>query len=435
MKNIYYSFLLVLSAFSFFACEGFLADDINLDPNKPGAVPVNAILPNIEIRIADVYGGDTSRFNSLIAQHVEGVARQWSSFNNYNGLTPNRFNTAWTNYYENILIEVNAMIAQAEDNGYNHYAGVGKVLKAFSLMVMTDMWGDIPYTEAALGIEQINPAFDTQASIYTEIYTLLASAEGLLSGSNGGLAVGGDDVIYGGNIDLWKKSINAIRARGLLHQGDHTGALTAAKASFTSRADNMSYTYNNSQPAGWWRFNNDRTGDIEFHPTLRTMMTDLNDTARLAILDQTFITDHTYFISAFKQDLISYREIQFIIAETSTNANEQHDAYLNAIKASFDEIGVNESDYTAYVAQASIDPGAGNLDREDHILTQKYIGLFVQPEVFNDLRRNDFPALTPTSGTQLPVRWNYPSDELLFNANAPADGATTLFTPRVGWDN
>ena len=220
-----------------------------------------------------------------------------------------------------------------------------------------------------------------------------------------------------------------------MHQGDHAGALTAAKASFTSRADNMSYTYNNSQPAGWWRFNDGRTGDIEFHPFLRALMQSHNDTARLAILDQTFITSHPYFVSAFRQDLISYREIQFIIAETSTNAAEQHTAYLNAIKASFDEIGVPESDYNTYVAQSSIDPGAGSLDREDHILTQKYIGLFVQPEVFNDLRRNDFPNISPTSGSQIPVRWNYPSDELLFNSNAPADGATTLFTPKVGWDN
>ena len=59
----------------------------------------------------------------------------------------------------------------------------------------------------------------------------------------------------------------------------------------------------------------------------------------------------------------------------------------------------------------------------------------MQPEVFNDLRRNDFPVLTPTSGSQLPVRWNYSADEILFNSNSPATGATTLFTPTVGWDN
>ena len=85
------------------------------------------------------------------------------------------------------------------------------------------------------------------------------------------------------------------------------------------------------------------------------------------------------------------------------------------------------------ISQAAVNPGGASLDLEDHILTQKYIGLFIQPEVFNDLRRNDFPNLVPTSGSQIPVRWNYPGDEVLFNPNVPT--GTTLFTPRNYWDN
>ena len=168
-------------------------------------------------------------------------------------------------------------------------------------------------------------------------------------------------------------------------------------------------------------------------------MTSLNDTDRLAQWDQTFITTHPYLKDAYRQDLISYREIQFIIAECLSRTNGSsttiETAYLNGIKASFIEAGLTETEYDTYVAQTSINPGAASLDLEDHILTQKYIGLFVQPEVFNDLRRNDFPVLTPTSGSQLPVRWNYSADEILFNSNSPATGATTLFTPTVGWDN
>lgn len=436
MKNIKY-LILALIGFGFLSsCEDIIANDINLNPNKPGEVPVNAILPNIQIRIVDVYGGDTSRFNSLISQQVEGVARQWSSFNAYTGLTPNRFDTAWNNYYENVLVEVNAMIEAAGEKGYNHYVGVGKVLKAFSLMTMTDLWGDIPYTEAGLGIGNINPVVDSQESIYTAVFTLLGEATTALSGGDGGRALGTDDVIYGGSTASWLKAIKAIEARGHLHQGRDAQALAAAKASFTSRDDNMDYTYNTSQAGGWWRFNDGRTGDIEFHPFLRAMMTGLNDTDRLAILDQTFITSHPYMKADFRQDLISYREIQFIIAETSTDAAEQHAAYLNGIKASFVEVGATEAQYDAYVAQASVDPGAGSLDMEDHILTQKYIGLYVQPEVFNDLRRNDFPAITPTSGSVVPVRWNYPSDELLFNSSFSQFVTThTLFSPKNSWDN
>jgi hypothetical protein len=107
-------------------------------------------------------------------------------------------------------------------------------------------------------------------------------------------------------------------------------------------------------------------------------------------------------------------------------------AYLSGIEASFSETGLGNAEYSAYVSQNSVNPGAASLDLEDHILTQKYIAMFIQPEVFNDLRRNDFPNLTPTSGSQLPVRWNYSGDEALFNPNVPA--GSTLFTPRNSWD-
>lgn len=440
MKNIKYLFLGLVTLGLLASCESFLADDdINLDPNKPSDVPVNAILPNIEIRLVDVYGGDTSRFNTMIAQQVEGVARQWSSFNNYSGLTPNRFGTAWDNFYENILIEVNNMILIANERGYNHYEGVGKVLKAYALMTMTDLWGDIPYSEAALVGDtplNLNPSFDSRASIYTEVFSLLSSANSLLTGSNGGLAVGSDDVLYGGNTSAWLKAIKAIEARAHLHQGNNSAALTAARASFESPDDNMSYTYNSSQQAGWWRFNDGRTGDIEFHPTLRGIMSGLNDTDRLGVLDQTFITSHPYFKANATVALISYREVQFMIAELETAGSAaKHEAYMQGIEASFAEVGLGETEYNSYIANSSVDPGVAGLTN-DHVMTQKYIGLFGQPQVFNDMRRQPnlepYSNMAPTSGTQLPVRWNYPADELLFNENAAGYVTThTLFSPSI----
>ena len=70
---------------------------------------------------------------------------------------------------------------------------------------MTDWWGNIPYSTAALGIEEINPTFDDQQSIYSAAFGLLDSAITLLNGSNGGFAPGSDDVIYGGNVSNWIK--------------------------------------------------------------------------------------------------------------------------------------------------------------------------------------------------------------------------------------
>ena len=68
------------------------------------------------------------------------------------------------------------------------------------------------------------------------------------------------------------------------------------------------------------------------------------------------------------------------------------------------------------------------------IMTEKYIGMFTQAEGFNDWRRTGIPALTPTSGAQIPRRYHYSSGEYLFNENAPDETAVTLFAPRVGWD-
>ena len=78
-------------------------------------------MPHIALNIANVYGGDISRFATMLSQQVEGVARQWSSFNQYTGLSPFRFDTAWSNCYENILIEVQAMTNAAAEDKYNHY--------------------------------------------------------------------------------------------------------------------------------------------------------------------------------------------------------------------------------------------------------------------------------------------------------------------------
>ena len=437
MKKIQNFIKTVLCIIVFSSCESFIADDINLDPNNPGSVTLNAVLPSIEIRMMDWYGGQTSRVNSMFAQQTEGVARQWSSFNDYSGLTPVRFNTVWDIYYEDILIEVNSLIIEATADGYNHYAGIGQIIKAAAMMSATDWWGDIPNSTAALGIDEINPTFDGQAGIYSEIFSLLNSGISLLNGSDGGYTVGGDDVIYGGNTSAWIKAANALKARGHLHLGEYSDALSSARSSFASRADNMSYKFSTTQQAGWWRFNDGRTGDIEFHPFLRNMMTNLNDTDRLAVWDQTFITSHPYLKGDYSQDYISYREIQFIIAEclkrTSGSDSDIQTAYLNGIKASFSDAELTDAQYNTYVGQFAVSPGASNLDLKNHILTQKYIGLFVQPEVFNDLRRNDFPVLTPTSGSSIPVRWNYSGDELLFNLNTPA--GSTLFTPKNSWDN
>ncbi len=431
--------LVALLGFASFSCEDYLGGDINEDPNKPSFVPLQGTLANVQIVVADVYGGYFSRLSAVFTQQTQGVARQWVAIDQYD-ITFDEFDTPWSEIYENALVELQFMKADAEEQGFNHYLGVLLVTEAFTLLTATDAWGDIPYSEAFQGLDILSPTYDAQASIYTVVYGNLDRALTLFAGSAGALTPGNEDVYYGGDISLWTKAAYGIRARAKLHEGDYAGALADAGLSLESPAENMQYQYSSANAAPWFRFNRDRTGDLQFHPTMRGIMTGLNDTLRLNQFDTNY-EQHAaqpYLVDAYAVELLSFRELKFMEAEclvrTGGAAADIEAAYLAGISASFEEAGLTAADAAAYSGQADVNPGAADIDLED-VMIQKYIGLFVQPESWTDWRRTDIPSLTPTAGSQIPRRWTYPLSEFNANENAPNETDITMFAPRVGWDN
>lgn len=434
LKNLINVLIIFIIALSSASCEQFFVDD-NSDPNKPSDVPISAALPGIQLTIVDSYGGLWSQFGNMWVQQVEGVERQWESFNRYD-VQPVRFNQSWTQLYENVFVELKEVSRKSEEGGFNHYLAVAKTLEAYALMMGSDVFGDMPYTEAGLGSTNDNPVYDDHATvIMPAILTLLTDALTLFDADSGGLALDGD--VFYGDTDAWKLAVHGILARYHLRLGNNASALAEAKMSFTSSSQNLAYQYPGAgNDAPWYGFNDVRQGDLEFNPVMGGIMTALNDTDRLSVMNPTFDASHPYLTADQRVDLLSYREMQFIIAETSTDPAEQHTAYLNAIEASFQELGLGAAEYNAYVAQAAIDPGAGNLTMEQ-IMTQKYIGMFVQPEASVDWRRTGIPSLTPPADATSAVvlrRWFYPENEYLFNDNAPARDDDLLFQ-RVDWDN
>ncbi len=425
--------LLVLILFQ--SCETIVGGDINEDPNSPIEVPVFAQMPAIQLALVDLSGGEFSRINSMLIQQVEGVARSWASFNQYTALTPNRFDSSWNNCYENILNEIKIARNSSIKDGNNHTLGILNVLEAFMLMNATDVWDNIPYSEALVGFDNPSPKYDSQSKIYEIINTRLDEAISLFQGNQGPVSPALGDVIYAGDIEKWSKTAYAIRARGKLHLKDYSGAASDALA-YTSSSDNFSYQYPDENAAAqWYRFNRDRTGDIEFSPTMRALMNSTQDTNRLNVIDNTFETNHPYLVADFNQELVTYREMQFIIAEASARgANDQagYNAYMNGIKSSFARLGLGDAEFNEYITQAGVDPGVGNLTLEG-VMKQKYVAMFLQSEAYSDWRRTGFPTIFPTSGNAVPVRWDYPSSEYLYNENI-SNGDISIFTNRVGWN-
>ena len=443
MKLISKYILLVALLLTMNSCEDFFGD-VNADPNRPLDVPVNVQLPATQVEIADLTGGGFSRFASVMSQQTEGVARQWASINNYSSFNSATLNTAWGNMYANILIELDVMTRSAETNGYNHYAGIGKILTAYSLMMGSDVWGDMPFTQGLQGTDVLQPVFDSQESIYGVITANLTDSKRLLGLDAGGLAPGADDLIYGGDASLWAKAASSLLARAYLHlsgrdASNYGNALNELGTAISSASENLTLNFTTAETNAhqWHRFNRDRTGDIEFHPTMAGIMMNLNDTVRMNMFSPTFVVGHPYMVPDYGQALISFRELKFLQAEclmqSGGSGADIHAAYMAGIQASFEHLGIDAtgSAYTDYVGQSSVDPGVGNVTM-DHIMIQKYIGLYVQPEVFNDIRRTGIPALNPTSGSAVPVRFPYGEDELLFNGdNVPN---VSVFTDRVWWN-
>ena len=70
----------------------------------------------------------------------------------------------------------------------------------------------------------------------------------------------------------------------------------------------------------------------------------------------------------------------------------------------------------------------------EKIMTQKYIAMFTQPEVWTDWRRTDLPALTPNPDANIqgiPRRLTTAQSERLYNSNAVV--VANLLQP-VWWD-
>jgi len=437
-KILFKGFILSILSLSI-SCENFL-EGTNENPNDPVSVSPTVLLTPAELTLAYEYHANFSRWSGIFVQHVEGVARQQGGFNSYNFVGSN-FDTDWSNLYVDVLQNLNIMIENSAENGYNHYVGVGQTLKAFALMLMTDYWNSIPYTEAFSGTDGLQPAFDSQASIYDEIHSLLVSARSNFAAADGGLPISGD-VIYSGDLSLWTKSTHAIAARAYLHQGllsnsNYTAALNSIGQAFDSSADDMTFKFGSAATtaAPWYQFNRDR-GDIGFNSTFGDALAAVSD-PRLDIYDgdgESLFGDvvdaHEFFVIDQAVELVTFTELMFVRAEaliaTGGSQADISEAYLAGIESSFASLGL-EAEYAAYVAQASVAPATITLEE---VMTQKWFALFANPESFSDWRRTGIPVLEPNNGVAIPTRWLYPQSEIELNSNTP----DVTLTDKVDWD-
>ncbi len=471
MKKIYkitFS-VLALMVITSTGCKKIIDEDVNVNPNNPIDAPMSLLLPSAEGGLAFSLGSDLGRFPSLFVQSLSGLSNQHLLYDNYS-LTESDVNNMWYyNLYGGVMTNLKIIMDKAAATNSPYYGGIAKILMANTLGVTTDLWGDIPYSQAFKGVDGLTPKYDTQEQIYEAIQALLSSAVSDLSASSSTFVPGGDDLIYGGDLAAWTQTANALSARYWLHLGKrfgstaYTNALTSlSNGSYTDNSTNALFVFGVDPTTAnpWYQFFYDaRPGDAGMGKVLVDQLLTTNDPRLPLIAAETgdsliiyagsapgagdvIVSNIGSFYGSSNSPvaLITYPEIKFIEAEAqfqTGNLAGAATAFNDAVAASLDYFGVSDSTFSANYGNET-----GTSITLEKIISQKYVAMFTLGyEQWSDWRRTGFPALSLAAQAQtsiIPRRLPYPNSERLYNSSSNAaaianQGGATL-TNKVWWD-
>lgn len=234
--------------------------DINKDPDRlPDTnAPLAQLLTSAQVNIGFEGGSDMFRYTTLIMQQMSGMAsspNQTFEYYRYN-ITGSDQNNVWSSMNATTLNDLELIIKQGGASPY--YTGIAKLLKAYEYARMVDIWGKVPYSEAQQLTGNTQPHYDDDATIYTNLFTLINSGITDLNATASVLTPGTNSVIYtnGGNFTnakaQWIKFANTLKLRLYLHYSKKDPAFSTAQitslvnsgaAFFASNADNFSMAF------------------------------------------------------------------------------------------------------------------------------------------------------------------------------------------------
>jgi hypothetical protein len=199
-------------------CTKFL--DINEDPNNPSKATLGLLLTHVEKDVADLLGLNPNT-NSGLASITSVYMHQTTVRNDQDqyGINGGSYfaGSAWDPLYTGPLQDLELMISQAEADENVTYAGIAKILKAYTFSQMVDVFGDIPFSEAnKLSSTKVGyPKWDKSEDIYPQLFALLDAAIADLTNltAKNKVIPAGDDVIYAGDKAKWVRAAKTIKLK------------------------------------------------------------------------------------------------------------------------------------------------------------------------------------------------------------------------------
>ncbi|MCF8381804.1 MAG: SusD/RagB family nutrient-binding outer membrane lipoprotein [Bacteroidales bacterium] len=461
IQKITIALLLAMAVF-FTSCEKWIDTDMNIDPDSPSDVPLAMLLPSVQANMAyDLCGNDAVMPVNIWMQQLNGYARQAQIYARYI-YSPADVNNLWDGIYSVSGMDLKVLIDKAVESDAPHSAAVGQILMAYLMAITTDLFGDIPYSEAFLGTGNLTPAADAQQSVYASIDELLTTAITNL-GEEDLVGIKGD-MMHGGSASAWRKTAYALKARNAINLSErngaaaYTAALAALGNAYTSNADNLDFTFGvgATELSPITQFV-DQRNDIVMG---QFFMDYLNSTGDPRIPEYADLADDGTYTGGYPADgtsagrsfpgdfisnknapvtanFMTYAECKFIEAEAKLSSTGAADAYRAGIIASVSAVLGDTTGTTAWFDSNFGGVTDATITLED-IIMQKYVANFGQIQPYNDYRRTNFPAgLLPPTGAVVPLprRYPYSQDEITYNHNIEDLWQVSVFlTTNVWWD-
>lgn len=420
------------------SCSNF-DDEININPNLPSEASGTQLIANASLYLPGLASSPKGEF---MAQYLAETQYVGAS------LYPEE-STSFYGLYQGPLANLQAVInseeLSANQGPVQNQVAVAKILRTYFYWNITDRWGDVPYSEALKGSENFTPKYDTQEFIYNDLFQELKEADAMIVSGNIS-----DDIIYGGNMDKWKKLGNTIRLLMALRLSEVDPTKAAQEFNeamnagvFTSNSDNLVFKHladANSQNY-WYEQVVDRNREWwAVTETLVEEMAPVND-PRLPIYanvardsgefvglkfgeeDNIGTEEFSLLGSAiFAQDapvyLVTYAQVLFAMAEAAERnwiSGDVESLYNMAIEQSILQwTGTNDGVET-FLNNPEI-----TFDESralEQIGNQRWVHLYMFGyEAWAEWRRTGFPSdLISPNGAEVPNRLSYPDNEAFNN--------------------
>ncbi|MFY0688895.1 MAG: SusD/RagB family nutrient-binding outer membrane lipoprotein [Cyclobacteriaceae bacterium] len=265
---------------------GFSCENMNLDlQDNP-----NAITPE-SASLNDLYNAVSGQFMQvfLAAENMPGQAARMYHAAGYSYpdfTTPESLNGLWNTYYAGFAPDADALLSITDEKGFDVHGGTARIMQGYAMMMLVDVFGNVPNSQSNQGTDIIAPASDPGADVYAAAIALIDQGIAQLEATDA--AAPAYDNYYGGDTDQWIKLGNSVKLRAALNTGDAgtINSLVSGGNIITDAADDFAFSWgnqrNNPNSRNPYYYNHYEIGDGDYLSNyymwlLRAEKVDAND--------------------------------------------------------------------------------------------------------------------------------------------------------------